>query len=90
MQKLQQYQRFDKSKVRCYYRNKFGHYARDCRKKIVDQVNQRDNVSTESTNSMFLACHTIYEPSDNVWLLDIGFNNHMTGNKNLVVNLDHP
>lgn len=32
-------QRFDKSKVRCYYCNKFGHYARDCQKKIVDQGN---------------------------------------------------
>ena len=74
--------------MRCYYCNKFGHYARDYRKKIVDQGNQRANVSTENTNSMFLAFHTMHEPSDNVWLLDSGCNNHMTGNKIFVANMD--
>ena len=37
---------------------------------------------------MFLACHTMHEPSDNVCLLDSGCSNHMTGNKDLVANLD--
>lgn len=37
---------------------------------------------------MFLACHTMHEPFDNVWLFDNGYDNHMIGNKNLVVNLD--
>jgi len=30
----------------------------------------------------------MHEPSDNVWLLDSGYSNHMTGNKNLVAHLD--
>ena len=30
----------------------------------------------------------MHEPSDKVWLLDNGCSNHMTGNKNLVANLD--
>jgi len=81
-------QRVDKSKVRCYYCNKFGHFSRDCRKKIADQGNQRANVTTKSTNSMFLACHTMHEPSTSVWLLDSGCSNHMTSNKNLVANFD--
>eukprot|EP00253_Pinus_taeda_P016100 PITA_16100 len=58
------------------------------RKKIANQGNQRPNVTTKSTNSMFLACHTMHEPSDNVWLLDSDCSNHMTSNKNLVANLD--
>ena len=37
---------------------------------------------------MFLACNTMHEPSDKVWLLDSGCSNHMKGNKNLVANLD--
>eukprot|EP00253_Pinus_taeda_P027966 PITA_27966 len=81
-------QRVEKSKVRCYYCNKFGHYAHDCSKKIVDQGNQRANVTTKSTDSIFLACHTMHEPSASVWLLDSGCSNHMIGNKNLVANFD--
>ena len=38
--------------------------------------------------SMFLACNTMHAPSDKVWLLDSGCSNHMTGNKDLVANLD--
>lgn len=37
---------------------------------------------------MFLACHNMHEPSDNVWLLDNGCCNHIMRNKNLVANLD--
>ena len=37
---------------------------------------------------MFLACHNIHKSFDNVWLLDSGCSNHMTGNKSLVANLD--
>lgn len=37
---------------------------------------------------MFLAFHTMHEPSDNMRLLDSGWSNHMTNNKNLVANLD--
>ena len=74
--------------MKCYYCNKFGHYARDCRKKISKQGNQRANVSIENTNSMFLACNNMHESSNKVWLLDSGCSNHMTCNKNLVTNLD--
>jgi len=74
--------------LRCYYCNKFGHYARDCRKKVVDQGNERANVNTKSSNSMFLACHTVHEPYNSVWLLDNGCSNHMIGNKDSVANFD--
>ena len=37
---------------------------------------------------MSLDFHEMHEPSDNVCLLDNGCSNHMTGNKNLVTNLD--
>ena len=80
--------RFERTKVRCYYCNKFGHYARDCKKRIVDQGNQRANVSTDNTNSMFLTFHNMHESSDNVWLLDSDYSNHLKGNKSLVANLN--
>lgn len=81
-------QMFEKSNVRCYYCNKFGHYAHNCRENIIDQGNQRANVTTKSTISMFLSFHTMHEPSDNMWLLDNGCSNNMTCNKNLIANLD--
>ena len=71
-----------------YYCNRFCHCAYDCKKRIANQRNQRDNVTTESTNSMFLDCNPMHEPYRNVWLLDSAFSNNMTGNKNLVENLD--
>ena len=74
--------------MKCYYCNKFGHYTRDCREKIDDQGNKRGNFSTKNTNSMSLAYNTMHEPYDKVWLLNSGCSNHMTCNKNLVVNLD--
>ena len=74
--------------MRCYYCNKFGHYAHNRKKRIIDQGNHRANFTIESTKSMLLSCHTMHEPFDNVWLLDSGCNNHMTCNKNLVANLD--
>lgn len=74
--------------MRCYYCNKFGHYTYDCKKRIDDQGNQRDNVTIESTISKFLAYHTMPKPSKKVRLLYSGCSNHMTRNKNLVANLD--
>lgn len=70
--------------MRCYYSNKFGHYACECKNNIVDQGNHRANVTTENIEAMFLSFHTMHAPFDNVWLLDSGCSNHMIGNKNLV------
>eukprot|EP00253_Pinus_taeda_P010889 PITA_10889 len=81
-------QRVDKSKVRCYYCNKFDHYAHDCNKEIPNQGNQRENVTTKSNNSMFLACHIMHDPFVSVSLLDTSCSNHMKCNNNLVANFD--
>jgi sarcosine oxidase delta subunit len=83
----------DKSIIQCYYCRKYGHYESECRKKQSDQnKGGRENVSNnegESSEAMFLSCHTSEEGhSKDLWLLDSGCNNHMTGNKDLISCMD--
>lgn len=75
--------RYDKSNVQCHYCKKYGHNANECRKKQHDMNNRtsanftRENISQ---NNLFLACNMAEEKSEDVWFLDSGCNNHMTGN----------
>ena len=81
----------NKSNVQCNYCKKYGNYEQECRKKQVDQKNNqnnsRANVSKEEENLsevMFLSYQAIEEHcSSDLWLLDSGCSNHMTGNKSL-------
>ena len=70
----------------------YGHYERECRNKKVDQNSGRANVSKEEEDSsevMFLSLQsTKKHRSWDLWLLDSGCSNHMTGNKSLFSSLD--
>ena len=74
------------------YCKKYGHYEHECRKKQADENNSRANVSKEEeglSEVMFLS----YQATENhcnsdLWLLDSGCSNHMTGNKSLFSSLD--
>ena len=37
---------------------------------------------------MFYACQSAAEQKNNVWFLDSGCTNHMTGNKNILLDMD--
>ena len=37
---------------------------------------------------MFYACQSAAEKKNNVWFLDSGCTNHMTGNKNILLDMD--
>ena len=39
-------------------------------------------------DSMFLACNVAQESQTNVWFLDLGYNNHITGNLEMFSSLD--
>lgn len=41
-----------------------------------------------NSGSLFITCHGARESSSNIWFLDSGCSNHMTGNKELFENLD--
>eukprot|EP00253_Pinus_taeda_P025630 PITA_25630 len=84
-------QRYEKSNVQCYYYKKYGHYANECRKKQYDMSNSSSaNVTREniSENNVLLACNMAETNSEDIWFLDSGCSNHMTGNIALFSALD--
>jgi hypothetical protein len=57
------------------------------------QINTQDrahvtNHEGDTSDGMFLSCHKIEEQHKDLWLLDSGCNNHMTGNKDLLSCID--
>eukprot|EP00253_Pinus_taeda_P019173 PITA_19173 len=84
-------QRYEKSNVQCYYCKKYGHYASECRKKQHDMSNRQNaNVTREniSQTNVLLACNMAETNSEDIWFLDSGCSNHMTGNIALFSALD--
>ncbi|CAN6726212.1 unnamed protein product [Malus baccata var. baccata] len=77
-----------KGKPRCHNCDKLGHFAKDCRsKKAAKQVNYVSQV--ENTPTIFYVyMSTAVKKSEDIWYVDSGYNNHMTGRKNLLVNTD--
>jgi hypothetical protein len=81
----------EKSSIQCYYCKRYGNYESKCRKKQAYQLSGRANVSNhtgETSRGMFLSCHKVEEQPKDLWLLDSGCNNHMTGNKDLLSCID--
>ena len=89
-------QRYDKSQVQCHYCKKYGHYANECRKKQSDMGNSdmgnrpsanftKENISQEKLS---LACNMAKEKSEDIWFLDSGCSNHMTGKISMFSMLD--
>ncbi|CAL9003036.1 unnamed protein product [Prunus brigantina] len=79
-----------KGKPKCYNCDKFGHIAKDCySKKPAQQLNYA--TQTESTPTMFYASNkdsASVKGCDDVWYLDSGCINHMTGRKDVLVDVD--
>jgi hypothetical protein len=49
---------------------------------------QNANFSESSSETLFITCHVAQENASNIWFLDSGCSNHMTGNKELFEDLD--
>eukprot|EP00253_Pinus_taeda_P006095 PITA_06095 len=84
-------QRYEKSNVQRYYCKKYGHYANECKKKQHDMNNSSSaNITREniSQNNVLLACNMAETNIEDIWFLDSGCSNHMTGNIALFSALD--
>jgi sarcosine oxidase delta subunit len=83
-------QRYDKSKVKCFYCHKMGHYAHEYRKKKVDLSRKEANYSKTSENYedlLFFTCNSTQETYNDIWLLDSGCSSNMTRDKSLIADL---
>lgn len=73
----------DKSKITCYTCRKKGHYARDCRSKPREKVNDViDQSRGSSSYSAFNSEVGKYVKSEELWILDSGASAHMSYNLN--------
>ena len=82
--------RRDKSQIKCYNCQRFGHYASDCRvpkRRIEEKANFVEEISHEDGTLLMVRTNSVGE-QENTWYLDSGASNHMCGKRNLFVELD--
>ncbi|CAL2255687.1 unnamed protein product [Prunus armeniaca] len=77
-----------KGKPKCYNCDKFGHIAKDCySKKPVQQLQYAAQVT--STPTVFYVNNAADKRSmEDVWYLDSGCSNHMTGKEDVLTDID--
>ena len=74
--------KYDKSTVKCFYHNKLGHYAHQCRKKKVDLSSLDANYANTTKNyeySLFLSYNSPWEIYNDIWFLYSGCRNDTIG-----------
>ncbi|KAH0652619.1 hypothetical protein KY289_030297 [Solanum tuberosum] len=71
---------FDKSKVECYRCHKFGHYQSECYTRLLNEKDEKSNfVESKETETLLMETQAHEEPLQDVWYLDTGCSNHMSG-----------
>jgi len=80
----------DKSKIECYRCHKFGHYKSECRIDLSKVCGEESNFAEQEEEeiSLLMVCHMKEETNKNVWYLDSGWSNHMSGDKSVFSALD--
>ena len=84
-------QRYEKSQVKCYNCQKFGHFAWECENDtnhVQEKANFVESKGEEIESTVLLAYKGNEGEDKNTWYLDTGASNHMCGDKGLFVELD--
>jgi transposase InsO family protein len=78
---------WNKGKPQCHNCKRFGHLQKDCRLANQQHASYAEGESDEG--NLFFACQkAFHEEGKNVWYLDSGCSNHMTGQKEPFINID--
>ncbi|XP_020678606.2 uncharacterized protein LOC110096826 [Dendrobium catenatum] len=79
--------------IKCHFCKRYGHTYRYCWKRQESEEANADLVQEKevekSEDTMFLTHSKEYGDSGDVWFIDSGCSNHMTGNRRLFVTLDN-
>lgn len=83
----------DKTNVECYRCHKYGHYKSECRSNLPNAHGEASNFAEKEGEqvgeiSLLMACHERVSTSKNLWYLDTGCSNHMSGDKSVFSILD--
>ncbi|CAN6715608.1 unnamed protein product [Malus baccata var. baccata] len=82
---------FLKGKPKCHCCGKIGHIARDCNTKKNAQGVQQLNFAAQvpATTTMFYVSNEVAKKSiEDVWYVDSGCSNHMTGREDVLIDID--
>lgn len=85
-------QNFDKSKVKCYNCNRYGHFSKECNRDNFKKGNEQSHMCTTSseaendTDLAWTVSNNNTQFDKNNWYLDSGATDHMTPNKDLFDN----
>lgn len=77
---------FDRASIECYNCHKFGHFQWEC----PDKTEGKANLVEADEEEVLLMAYMDNKQAQNgeIWYLDSGCSNHMTGNKNLFCDLN--
>jgi len=79
-------QQFNKALVECYHCHKLGHFQNEC----PDWERNAHYAELDESEEILLMAHAEHDDERNaeLWFLDSGCSNHMTGNKNWFTDID--
>jgi predicted amidophosphoribosyltransferase len=76
---------WNKGKPQCHNCKRFGHVQKDCRSQKQQHVSFAETENSEA--NLFFACQNATQEYKNVWYLDSGCSNHMTGDKDAFIDI---